>query len=84
LDDVKELQRLLADNERRSGTHRILVQPANLRLMTGPGFDLIKIEKYAKKEGVYNSSLYKKLCKQAEKEAAAKAKEKSDDEDESE
>ena len=84
MDDVKELQRLLADNERRSGTHRILVQPANLRLMTGPGFDLIKIEKYAKKEGVYNSSLYKKLCKQAEKEAAAKAKEKSDDEDESE
>ena len=85
LDDVKELQRLLADNERRSGTHRILVQPANLRLMTDPGFDLIQIEKYAKKEGAYNSSSYKKLCKQAEKEAvlraAAKANEKSDDEE---
>ena len=85
LDDVKALQRLLADNERRPGTHRILVQPANLRLMTDPGFDLIQIEKYAKKEGAYNSSSYKKLCKQAEKEAvlraAAKANEKSDDEE---
>jgi len=65
LADVKELQRLLADNEGRSGTHRILVQPANLRLMSDPGFDLIQIEKYAKKDGVYNSTLYKKLALQA-------------------
>jgi hypothetical protein len=44
LDDVKELQRLLTDNQNRAGTHRILVQPANLRLMTDPGFDLLQIE----------------------------------------
>jgi hypothetical protein len=83
LTDVKELQRLLADNERKAGTHRILVRPANLRLMTDPGFDLLDVEKYHKKEGVYNSALYKQLCKKTAKEAAAKKKQNDeDDEDE--
>ena len=66
------LARLLADNNKSPGTHRILVRGSNLRLMTDPGFDLMPVAKCAKTSTELNASSYKKLVQARESAKLAK------------
>jgi hypothetical protein len=65
VNDISQLTRLLGDNEKTSGTHRILVRSKNLMALNAPAFDKIIVKKFNKRSGGLNSAHFRKLAKEA-------------------